>query len=60
VARQVRAALGGSVLLIALTGWSQPEDRQRAIQAGFDAHLAKPVELDALQALLVEHRPPAS
>jgi PAS domain S-box-containing protein len=38
--------------LIALTGWGQGEDRLRAQQAGFDHHLVKPVDLDALQTLL--------
>lgn len=52
VATRVRAALGGGVLLVALTGHSQPEDRLRAAEAGFDAHLAKPVGLGELQALL--------
>jgi len=52
VASQVRAGLGQDILLIALTGHSQPEDRQRAIAAGFNAHLAKPVELEALQGIL--------
>jgi len=40
-------------VLIALTGWGQPEDRKRSNEAGFDHHLVKPVELDALQALTV-------
>jgi CheY-like chemotaxis protein len=40
------------VVLIALTGWGQPEDRKRSNEAGFDHHLVKPVEVDALQALL--------
>jgi PAS domain S-box-containing protein len=39
--------------LIALTGWGQDQDRRRTQQAGFDHHLVKPVELDALQGLLV-------
>ncbi len=52
VASRLRAGLGKDVLLVALTGHTQPEDRQRALEAGFDAHLAKPVELEALQALL--------
>jgi CheY-like chemotaxis protein len=33
---------------IALTGFGQPEDRQRSLAAGFDDHLVKPVTLDAL------------
>jgi CheY-like chemotaxis protein len=38
-----RSARG--VYLIALTGYGQPEDRARALAAGFDAHLTKPVEV---------------
>jgi two-component system CheB/CheR fusion protein len=40
------------VMLIALTGWGQEEDRRRTREAGFDHHLVKPVELDALQGVL--------
>jgi PAS domain S-box-containing protein len=39
---------GASSRLIALTGFGQPEDRQRSLAAGFDDHLVKPVTLDAL------------
>jgi CheY-like chemotaxis protein len=60
VARQVRSALGPGVFLVALTGFSQPEDMQRALEAGFDAHLAKPVELEALQTLLAARPRPAA
>jgi signal transduction histidine kinase/CheY-like chemotaxis protein len=42
VASRVRAGLGQGVLLVALTGHSQPEDRRRAAEAGFNAHLTKP------------------
>ncbi len=38
--------------LVALSGYAQPEDRERSREAGFDAHLAKPPDLDALNALL--------
>lgn len=38
--------------LVALTGWGQEEDRQRARQAGFDHHLVKPADLAALRQLL--------
>jgi len=38
--------------LVALSGYAQPEDRQRAKEAGFDDHLAKPPPLDLLNALL--------
>jgi CheY-like chemotaxis protein len=39
-------------VIIAVTGWGQPQDKQRALDAGFDAHLTKPVELDALARIL--------
>ena len=45
-------ANGGGVSLVALTGWGQEEDRRRARAAGFDHHLVKPADLDALHALL--------
>lgn len=41
-----------SLYLIALTGWGQDEDKRRAIDAGFDAHLTKPIELEQLSQLL--------
>lgn len=53
VAEKLRAAFGDGTLLVALTGSGQPEDRRRAREVGFDAHLIKPVELDELQKLLV-------
>ena len=46
------AADGGGALLVALTGYGQPEDRRRTLEAGFDAHLVKPVDLAALRTLL--------
>lgn len=57
VARQARAALGSSVTLIALTGYGQPEDKERALAAGFDVHLTKPLDLAVLQSLLAPARP---
>jgi CheY-like chemotaxis protein len=48
VARRLRAALGDRVTLVALTGYGQSEDRRRASEAGFDAHLVKPVDPDVL------------
>jgi CheY-like chemotaxis protein len=39
-------------MLVALTGWGQEEDRRRSQEVGFDAHMVKPVDLDALQSLL--------
>jgi two-component system CheB/CheR fusion protein len=53
VARRVRAhALGRGVLLVALTGYGGDEDKERTRAAGFDHHLTKPVQLDALQGLV--------
>jgi signal transduction histidine kinase/CheY-like chemotaxis protein len=51
LARQVRAR-GVTCRLIALTGYGRAEDKRRARDAGFDAHLSKPVSLDALSAIL--------
>jgi CheY-like chemotaxis protein len=39
-------------MLIALTGWGQPEDRLRTKEAGFQHHLVKPVDANVLQSLL--------
>jgi CheY-like chemotaxis protein/two-component sensor histidine kinase len=43
---------GKDMVLIALTGWGQEDDRQQSREAGFNAHLVKPVDLAALQDLL--------
>lgn len=52
-AQRIRSLRGGeTILLLALTGWGQDEDRRRSAEAGFDAHLVKPVDLDQLWALL--------
>jgi two-component system, sensor histidine kinase len=39
-------------MLVAVTGWGQPQDRRRSREAGFDHHFAKPVDIGALTALL--------
>jgi PAS domain S-box-containing protein len=54
VARSIRRSRDGTVTLIALTGWGQEGDRRRAMDAGFDYHLTKPVDPGALNDLLVE------
>jgi two-component system CheB/CheR fusion protein len=52
-ARALRAATGGAdVVLIAVTGWGQPDDYVRSKAAGFDYHLVKPVGADSLVELL--------
>jgi len=57
VAERIRAALGATVLLVALTGYGAAADRRRAAAAGFDAHLVKPVAYDSLIHLLDTHTP---
>ena len=52
VARRMRTLDGPRPYLIALTGYGQPEDLRRARDAGFDAHLLKPVDPDALATVL--------
>jgi signal transduction histidine kinase/ActR/RegA family two-component response regulator len=52
VARRARAELGHDVFLVALTGYGRSEDRSRALDAGFDAHLTKPADLSDLQRVL--------
>ncbi|HXJ83345.1 MAG TPA: ATP-binding protein [Candidatus Methylomirabilis sp.] len=52
VGRRIRAALGKPVILVALTGYGQEQDRRRSSEAGFDAHLVKPVSYDDLTRLL--------
>jgi PAS domain S-box-containing protein len=55
VARAIRAeAHNDGLRLIALTGWGQDGDRERTRASGFDHHLTKPVDLAALQRLLLE------
>jgi len=52
VARRLRAIATPCPYLIALTGYGQPDDVRRARDAGFDAHLLKPVDPDALATVL--------
>jgi PAS domain S-box-containing protein len=52
-ARRLRALpCGGSMTLIAVTGWGQDRDRQLTTEAGFDAHVVKPVDVLAIKNLL--------
>lgn len=57
VARRIRELYGDHVILIALTGWGQQEDRRRSKEAGFNHHLTKPVEFDDLNKLLTDVNP---
>jgi len=54
-ARQIRQhTWGNNMVLIALTGWGQEEDKRRSREAGFDAHLVKPVDHRSLEKILAE------
>jgi len=60
VARRIRAQeWGKSVVLVALTGWGQDEDRRRTREAGFDSHMVKPLNVDLLTEFL-SHLPKGS
>ena len=52
VANRVRDAVGDQVYLVALSGFGQPEDKRRALEAGFDEHITKPADVRALNDLL--------
>ncbi len=57
VARRIRAeSWGRSLLLVAITGWGLEEDRRRSQEAGFDAHIVKPVDPKVLAELLAQRR----
>ena len=62
VARRIRQhAWGRSALLVAVTGWGQDDDKERAKAAGFDHHFTKPVNPEAVEQVLVASlrmRPP--
>jgi signal transduction histidine kinase/response regulator of citrate/malate metabolism len=60
-ARMIRQQLWGQdMLLVALTGWGQQEDRRKSGEAGFDAHLVKPANPVALMELLGRTRTPGA
>lgn len=54
LAKEVRAEHGPTPVLIAATGYGQPQDRQRAVDSGFDLHLVKPVSVQELVVILQE------
>jgi CheY-like chemotaxis protein len=62
IARQIRREpWGADMRLVAMTGWGQERDKEMAREAGFDAHLTKPVDAEELVRVLVdveEHRAP--
>ena len=52
VARRIRSRRGAAPILVAITGYGQADDRRRSLEAGFDAHLTKPVSPDHLADVL--------
>ncbi len=55
VCRRIRdKPRGKEPVIVALTGWGQPEDKQRAREAGFDHHLVKPIEPAVVERFLAE------
>jgi PAS domain S-box-containing protein len=59
--RRIRdQAWGAPIVMVAITGWGQEDDRERSNAAGFDLHLVKPVDHDELLRLIGSARPRAS
>jgi len=56
VARRLRETIGDTVRLIALTGYGQARDRARSQQAGFNAHVIKPVDPSKLAEVIRQPR----
>jgi DNA-binding response OmpR family regulator len=52
VARALRVRHGAQLYLAALSGWDQPGDRARSVEAGFDQYLVKPANLTTLRAVM--------
>jgi len=47
-----RLPCGAAVVITAVTGWGQAKDREQARASGFDHHLTKPVDVEAIRAIL--------
>jgi len=52
VAAQVRRSIGQDVVLVAVSGFGQPEDKRKAFDAGFDEHITKPADVSDIESLL--------
>ncbi len=57
VAKQVREQLGEDVVLIAVSGFGQPDDKRRALEAGFDEHITKPADVNDIESVLKRFPP---
>lgn len=53
VATQVRSQLGADVVLVAVSGFGQPEDKRRSAEAGFDEHITKPADVQDIENILL-------
>ena len=60
VAKRIRQVRGNAVLIVAITGWGQEDDRQRARDAGFNYHFTKPVDFERLLDLIDRESPPSA
>lgn len=52
VCRRLRAIHGKSMRILAVTGWGQANDKERALKVGFDSHVTKPVDPETLATAL--------
>lgn len=52
VASRVRESMGRDVVLVAVSGFGQPEDKRKAMDAGFDEHITKPADVSDIETLL--------
>jgi len=57
VARQVRSRMGDGIVLVAVSGFGLPEDKRKAIEAGFDDHLTKPADTGDIESILARFPP---
>jgi signal transduction histidine kinase/ActR/RegA family two-component response regulator len=57
VVSRARSVLGRRTVMIAVTGYGQPSDRERAIEAGFDAHLVKPIAASQIGEIIAQVQP---
>ena len=57
VATQVRQTLGDDVVLVAVSGFGQPEDKRKAFDAGFNEHITKPADVSDIENLLAKFPP---
>jgi signal transduction histidine kinase/ActR/RegA family two-component response regulator len=57
VAKGIRRELGNDVVLVAVSGFGQPDDKRRAIEAGFDDHITKPADVNDIENVLKRFPP---